>query len=59
MSDGRLTVFFGARLFDGVAMRDDCALVVEDGAVPRSRRRPSGRAAASRTISPAAFCRRG
>jgi N-acetylglucosamine-6-phosphate deacetylase len=26
-------VFFGARLFDGVALRDDCALVVEDGAI--------------------------
>jgi N-acetylglucosamine-6-phosphate deacetylase len=33
MSDGRLQVFFGARLFDGLAMREDCALVVEGGAV--------------------------
>ena len=33
MSDGPLRVFFGARLFDGLTMRDDCALVVEDGAV--------------------------
>ena len=33
MSDGRSQVFFGARLFDGSAMRDDCALVVEDGVV--------------------------
>jgi N-acetylglucosamine-6-phosphate deacetylase len=33
MSDGRLQVFFGARLFDGLAMRDDCALVVEGGAI--------------------------
>jgi N-acetylglucosamine-6-phosphate deacetylase len=33
MSDGRLKVFFGARLFDGLAMRDDRAVVVEDGAV--------------------------
>ncbi len=28
-----LQVFYGARLFDGVALREDCALVVEDGAV--------------------------
>ncbi len=33
MSEGPRKVFFGARLFDGVTMRDDCALVVEDGAV--------------------------
>ena len=33
MSDGPLQVFFGARLFDGLAMRDDCAVVVEGGAV--------------------------
>jgi N-acetylglucosamine-6-phosphate deacetylase len=33
MSDGPLKVFFGARLFDGIKMRDDCALVVEGGAV--------------------------
>ena len=33
MSDGPLRVFFGARLFDGLTMRDDCALVVEGGAV--------------------------
>jgi N-acetylglucosamine-6-phosphate deacetylase len=26
-------VFYGARLFDGAALREDCALVVEDGAV--------------------------
>ena len=29
----RLQVFYGARLFDGFALREDCALVVEDGAV--------------------------
>ena len=28
-----LRVFYGARLFDGVALREDCALVVEGGAV--------------------------
>ena len=28
-----MQVFYGARLFDGVALREDCALVVEDGAV--------------------------
>ena len=33
MSDGPLRVFFGARLFDGLTMRDDCALVVDDGAI--------------------------
>ena len=33
MSGGRRRVFFGARLFDGLTMRDDCAVVVEDGAV--------------------------
>ena len=33
MSDGPLRVFFGARLFDGRAMRDDCAVVVEGGAI--------------------------
>ncbi len=33
MSDGPLQVFFGARLFDGLAMRDDCAVVAEGGAV--------------------------
>lgn len=34
MSGARATqVFYGARLFDGVAMREDCALVVDDGAV--------------------------
>jgi len=33
MSDGPLKVFFGARLFDGLTMRDDCAVVVEGGAV--------------------------
>jgi N-acetylglucosamine-6-phosphate deacetylase len=34
MSEGRgRQVFFGARLFDGLTMRDDHALVVEDGAV--------------------------
>lgn len=30
---GGLHVFYGARLFDGVALREDSALVVEDGAV--------------------------
>ena len=29
----RLQVFTGARLFDGLALREDCALVVEDGVV--------------------------
>ena len=29
----RLQVFAGARLFDGLALREDCALVVEDGVV--------------------------
>ena len=33
MSDGPRQVFFGARLFDGLTMRDDCAVVVEGGAV--------------------------
>ena len=33
MSDRRRQVFFGARLFDGLTMRDDRALVVEDGAI--------------------------
>ena len=33
MSDGPYQIFFGARLFDGLAMRDDCAVVVEGGAV--------------------------
>ena len=26
-------VYFGARIFDGLAMRDDCALIAEDGAI--------------------------
>ncbi len=30
---GALQVFYGARLFDGDALREDCALVVEDGVV--------------------------
>jgi N-acetylglucosamine-6-phosphate deacetylase len=29
----KLQVFYGARLFDGLALREDCALVVEDGLV--------------------------
>jgi N-acetylglucosamine-6-phosphate deacetylase len=29
----RLQVFYGARLFDGLALREDCALLVEDGLV--------------------------
>ena len=33
MNDGPLEIFFGARLFDGLAMRDDCAVIVESGAV--------------------------
>ena len=33
MSDRRRQVFFGARLFDGLTMRDARALVVEDGAI--------------------------
>ena len=33
MTDRRLQVFFGARLFDGLAMREDQALAVEDGAI--------------------------
>lgn len=33
MSDGPLKVFFGARLFDGLKLREDCALVVESGAI--------------------------
>jgi N-acetylglucosamine-6-phosphate deacetylase len=33
MNDEPLKVFFGARLFDGLTMRDDCAVVVEASAV--------------------------
>lgn len=33
MSGDRRQVFFGARLFDGSILRDDCALIVENGAV--------------------------
>ena len=52
-----MKVFFGARLFDGDALLEDHALVVEDGVFARSSTSRSGRAAASRSISAAAFSR--
>ena len=50
-----MKVFYGARLFDGESVRDDCALVVEGRLIQALTPFETARAAASRSISAAGF----
>ena len=51
-----MKVLYGARIFDGERLHDDCALVVEGGFDPGAHRASTiALAAASRSISAAGF----